>query len=286
MKKRKIISCILLCALVLSACSSKKEGVQEDSEKDEIRVVEQAPPSEEEESASEETDEGDGASVGEEEHTDTEPVKKNILIAIDPGHQAWSVDMSAQEPNAPGSGVMKAKASTGTSGRYSGIPEYQLNLDISLMLRDELEKAGYDVIMTRENNETAISNSERAMLANNAGADISIRIHANGSEDSSVNGALALITSPNNPYTGHLYNDSYRLAEQVLDSYCQFTGFANRGIQQNDTMTGINWSEIPVMILEMGFMTNENDDMKMADGEFRKQMVAGIVNGIEKYYGE
>lgn len=212
------------------------------------------------------------------------PEEKDFLIAIDPGHQGWDVDMSALEPNAPGSSVMKVKATSGTSGKYSGIPEFQLNLDISLMLRDALEEKGYKVIVAREDNQTAISNSERAKLANEAGADISVRIHANGSEDTSVSGALALITSPQNPYTGHLYEQSNLLAECVLNAYCESTGFANRGIQQNDTMTGINWSEIPVMILEMGFMTNENDDLHMADEEFRKSMVEGIVNGIEKYY--
>ena len=51
----------------------------------------------------------------------------------------------------------------------------------------------------------------------------------------------------------------------------------------NDTMTGLNWSEIPVMILEMGFMTNEHDDTKMADEAFQKQMAEGIVEGIDAY---
>lgn len=214
------------------------------------------------------------------------PASKGILIAIDPGHQAFSVDMSAKEPNAPGSSVMKTKASTGTTGRFSGIAEYELNLDISLLLRDALEELGYEVVMTRENNETAISNSERAQLANNAGADICIRIHANGSNDSSVAGALAIIASSQNPYVGQLYNESYRLSDCVLSAYCEETGLRNRGIQVNDTMTGLNWSQIPVMILEMGFMTNQSDDLNMADPAFRTTMVQGIVNGIEAYYAD
>lgn len=90
---------------------------------------------------------------------------------------------------------------------------------MSLQLRDALREAGYDVIMTREDNETAISNSERAILANDAGADVAIRIHANGSEDASVNGALALIASQTNPNTSSLYGDSRELAEDVLGSY-------------------------------------------------------------------
>lgn len=211
--------------------------------------------------------------------------KKGILIALDPGHQSETVDMSASEPNAPGSDVMKTKATGGTSGRYSGIPEYQLNLDIALAVRDRLAADGYDVIMTREDNETAISNAERASLANDAGADISVRIHANGSENSDSNGALTLIGSNDNPYVGHLYEDSCRLAESILNAYCGSTGMQNLGIQTNDTMTGINWSKIPVVILEMGFMTNEQDDLNMADTAYRQKMVEGIAAGINAYYG-
>jgi len=210
---------------------------------------------------------------------------KNIKIALDPGHQAPEVDMSAQEPNAPGSYEMKMKATGGTSGYYSGIPEYQLNLDIALMVRDRLTEQGYEVIMTREDNQTAISNAERATLANDAGADISVRIHANGSEDSSSSGALAIVGSQSNSYVGALYDDSYRLASCILNNYCETTGMANQGIMVNDTMTGINWSKIPVMILEMGFMTNEQDDLNMANQEYQVQMADGIVKGINAYYG-
>lgn len=208
------------------------------------------------------------------------------LIAIDPGHQGWDVDMSDVEPDGPGSSVMKQKATSGTSGRYSGIPEYQLNLDISLLLRDELEQRGYSVLLTREDNQTAISNAERAQLANEASADVYLRIHANGADNSSAKGALALIPSAQNPYVSWLYEPSRQLADCVLDSYCAATGFANQGIQENDTMTGINWSMVPVIILEMGFMTNEQDDMAMADPAVRSLMVQGIANGLDAYFAQ
>ena len=209
---------------------------------------------------------------------------RDILIAVDPGHQSWAVDMSAPEPNAPGSSVMKAKATTGTVGTYSGIYEYELNLDVSLRLRDVLEDRGFSVLLTREDNETAISNAERAVLANEAGADVLLRIHANGSEDPAAAGALALVPSSENVYVGALADESARLAEIVLTSYCAATGIENRGLQNNDTMTGINWSEQPVAILEMGFMTNEHDDMAMADDAFRQRMAEGIADGLEAYF--
>ena len=210
--------------------------------------------------------------------------RKDILIAIDPGHQSEDIDMSDLEPNAPSSSEMKAKAAAGTTGRFTEVPEYQLNLDISKLLHDALLKKGYKVLMTRMDNETAISNKDRACLANDAGADISIRIHANGSEDADVNGAMALVGSQSNPDVGELYDDSSRLAEAVLGEYCKATGMNNQGVSTDDTMTGINWSTIPVMILEMGYMTNREDDTNMQDPDYQEKMVEGIVNGIEKYY--
>ena len=205
-------------------------------------------------------------------------------VCIDPGHQGSWVDMSAQEAEAPGSSVRKTKSSAGTVGTTTGVCEYQLNLDIALLVRNELENRGYRVVMTRENNDTAISNSERAKLAASSGCDITVRIHANGSEDGSVKGALAMIGSRSNPYVSGLYDDSYLLANDVLNSYCSETGFKNLGLQFTDDMTGINWSTIPVMILEMGYMTNPEDDLSMQDPVTRGKMVNGITEGIEKYF--
>lgn len=279
MKRIKFVLYILCAGFLLSGCGKEITEEYIVKEEKEFEAVESS------ETQSSTTEEVTTEEVTEEEIAEDVNPREDILIALDPGHQGPGVDMSATEPNAPGSSVMKAKATSGTSGSFTGIGEYQLNLDIALMVREELEKKGYGVIMTREDNDTAISNMERAILANDAGADISIRIHANGSEDASTNGALALVGSADNPYVGVLYDASYRLADTILDEYCEETGMKNLGIQENDTMTGINFSEIPVMILEMGFMTNEQDDHNMADSDYRKSMVQGIVNGIEQYYG-
>ncbi len=207
------------------------------------------------------------------------------IVAIDPGHQGWNIDMSAQEPVAPGSSETKAKATSGTSGNFSNLPEYQLNLDVSLKLRDELEKRGYQVIMTREDNDTAISNSERAQLASEGGADIFVRIHADGEDGgSSVSGGRTMISTANNPYVGELYEDSRALAECILDCYCEATGFKKLSIIEIDTMSGINWSQVPVTILEMGYMSNKHDDLYMADEKNQFIMAEGIANGIDKYF--
>ncbi len=220
-----------------------------------------------------------------ESESETEAEEK-LVVAIDPGHQGSWIDMSDTEPNGPGSSEMKAKASTGTQGTFSGKPEYELNLEISLLLRDELEQRGYEVILTREDNDTAISNAERAQMAYEQGGDIYVRIHANGSEDSGVSGALAMVPSSSNPYVGYLAEDSYLLADCILNAYCSKASFQSLGIQYYDNMTGINWSQLPVMILEMGFMTNQSDDLRMADASVQPLMAEGIADGIDRYFTE
>lgn len=206
------------------------------------------------------------------------------IIGIDPGHQSEAIDMSATEPLGPGSSEMKAKASTGTQGAYTGVPEYSLNLDVSLLLRDELTNRGYQVVMTRTDNETAISNKERAELVASKGAEIYVRIHANGEDSHTASGALTMSPSSQNPFVPQLYEESNRLSQCIIDAYCSATGFSNLGVQYYDNMTGINWSSVPVTILEMGFMTNENDDTKMNEPAFRQTMVQGIADGIDTYF--
>ena len=207
------------------------------------------------------------------------------IIGIDPGHQGPDVDMSALEPNGPGSSEMKAKATSGTQGSYSGLGEYQLNLDVSLKLRDILQSRGYQTVLTRTDNSAAISNKERAQYVAEQSADIYVRIHANGDDSHTASGALTISPSSQNPYVSQLYDDSNRLSQCILDSYCTATGFKNLGVQYRDNMTGINWSTVPVTIVEMGFMTNESDDLQMSDTAFQDTMATGIADGIDSYFG-
>ena len=215
---------------------------------------------------------------------DTPAFSVSHIIGIDPGHQGPEVDMSALEPDGPGSSQMKAQATSGTQGSFTGLPEYQLNLDVSLKLQAILEERGYTVVLTRTDNDTAISNKERAEYAAAQGAEIYVRIHANGAESASASGALTISPSSSNPYIASLYEDSNLLSQCILDSYCQATGFSNLGVTYSDSMTGINWSTVPVTIVEMGFMTNESDDRQMADPNFQDTMATGIADGIDSYF--
>ena len=181
---------------------------------------------------------------------------------------------------------MKAKLTTGTSGVATGVAERDLNLAISLQLQTELTNRGYQVVMIRTTNDCPLSNAERAQVANSSGAEIFVRIHANSSNDPTVSGAQFYAPSPANPYmSADLIAASNTLANTMLTSYCAATGFTNRGMLQDDTMTGINWCQIPVTIAEMGFMSNPTEDQAMEDPAVQARMVQGLANGIDAYFG-
>ena len=175
--------------------------------------------------------------------------------------------------------------SWGTQGVSTNIPEYELTLSASKILKSYLEQMGFKVIMTRETNDVNITNSERATFANENNADLVIRIHADGSEDQSVSGASLHIPAQNGQYTSKIYPKSNECAEIMMASMRQ-AGFKVNNIYQRSDLTGFNWSEVPAVLVEMGYMSNPEEDQKMSQTSYQEKMMKSIAEATQKYFNQ
>jgi N-acetylmuramoyl-L-alanine amidase len=204
------------------------------------------------------------------------------VICIDPGHQIL-VDMT-EEPEAPNSNIMKVQNPGGAEGIVTKMPEYQLDLAVSLKMEQQLKAQGYTVVMTRETNDVNIGNIDRAKIANNCNADLFVRVHADGVDDQTAHGISILVPGSQFVTDANLRAESRKAAQYLMNGMIAATGAYNRGLVETDDMTGLNWCTRPMMLVEMGFMSNPDEDVAMSTDAYQNKLAAGMVNGINNYF--
>lgn len=208
---------------------------------------------------------------------------EGLTICIDAGHGKTTKSTNKKEPIAPGSRIMKAATASGTSGVYTKISEESLNLTVSKKLKKALIDKGAKVIMVRETSECDLTNVERTKLWNASDADLTVRIHGNGINDSKVSGVLMMVPGDKYIKDKEMLRKSAQVGQYILDGVLKYTKAKSRGTVKSTDLTGFNWSEIPVVLLEMGFMTNPQEDKLLNTDSYQNKIVLGIVEGLEKY---
>ena len=204
---------------------------------------------------------------------------KNKIIEIDPGH--------ADKPNltkeklAPGSTEMKIMDGGGAQGIVTKTPEYDVNMKVADKLKPLLEAKGYIVKMTKTSNSESLGNTERATIGNNDKANLVIRIHADSSDNGQVVGASMLVPSAINSDTKRIFAESKRCGNIVLNTLVKEVGMKDRGIAEHSDMTGFNWSKVPVILVEMGFLSNVQEDKNLSSDGYENKLAIGLADGID-----
>ncbi len=215
---------------------------------------------------------------------DEENTLEGLTICIDPGHGKLTKKVSKTEPVAPGSQIMKAATAGGTVGTVTKITEESLNLTVSLKLKKALAEKGAKIIMVRESNVCNMTNIERTEFWNSSGADLTIRIHANGSNDKEVSGVLMMVPGSKYIKDKELLEKSALAGKYIMEAVLKNTKAESKGTVKSTDLTGFNWSQIPVVLLEMGFMTNPDEDRLLNTEDYQNKIVSGIVEGVENYH--
>jgi len=208
-------------------------------------------------------------------------LKKNfpMILVIDPGHS--SVTNLRKEQQAPGSNIMKIKESGGTQGINTKTPEYVVNMEVAVKLKSLLSKKGYTVIMTKTKNNQSLGNIARAEVGNKINADLVIRIHADGNDNSSVKGASMLVPT-NTKNTNIIYKSSKNYGQIIFNSLIKNVGMNNRGVVERNDMTGFNWSKVPVILVEMGFQSNATEDKLLITDSYQDKIAKSLAEGIDQ----
>jgi N-acetylmuramoyl-L-alanine amidase len=199
------------------------------------------------------------------------------LICLDPGHGTVPSVGAQTEPIGPGSKVLKIKDGGGAPG------EADVALRIALRTRTLLLARGYRVAMTRTAPGYAGGNIARAQFCNARHAALMVRIHADGSTDTAIHGVSTLFPALHRGWTDDVYARSLRAAKLVQRSVVRATGASDLGIIQRADLTGFNWANVPVVLIETGFMSNPGERARLESAGYEEKVARGLVTGVAAF---
>ena len=266
-----LLAIIIAIFLVGCASTSSKENIKNESNNLQ----------EEEESTSLEkeiTEEANKETVNSEPKKEEVSINKKVVV-IDPGHS--SNGNKEMEKESPDSSVMKIKDPGGAQGVSTNVPEYVVAMKVSLKLKQLLEQNNITVIMTKTQDAESPGNIDRAEVGNKNNANLSIRMHCDSADSQSARGA-SMLTPSSVGYAKEISGISKRYGEIILDNLVSTAGMKNRGVIERKDLTGFNWSRVPVVLVEMGFMSNPEEDRLLNDDNYQNKLAQGLCNGILK----
>ncbi|MED3123571.1 N-acetylmuramoyl-L-alanine amidase [Bacillus wiedmannii] len=204
-----------------------------------------------------------------------------FLVVIDPGHQQ-KANLNL-EPIGPGATTQKYKVTDGTTGVVTKKREAVLVLEMASVLKEKLEEKGIQVLMTRTSQDVDISNKERATFANDHKANLFLRLHADGSENPNQSGFAVLTPAEGSPYTKEIYAESLQISQTIVNKMRENHQVKVNGIKFRDDLSGFNWAKVPGVLLELGFMSNPEEDKKLSDPQYVNSLLQSVMDSVEEY---
>lgn len=266
------------------------EKQQEEEKREEpqsIQMSEQAEPRQEEVPAQEKkeevlpTQQTEHPAQNNEEKVESNEKQGKFLVVIDPGHQQ-KANLNL-EPIGPGATTQKYKVTDGTTGIVTKKRESVLVLEMAFILKEKLEAKGIQVLMTRTSHEVDISNKERATFANDHKANLFLRLHADGSENPNQSGFAVLTSAEGNQYTKEIYAESLQISQTIVNKMRENHQVKVNGIKFRDDLSGFNWSKVPGVLLELGFMSNPEEDKKLSDPQYVNSLLQSVTDSVDEY---
>ena len=206
-----------------------------------------------------------------------------VVVCIDPGHHENHENFREDK----GPGLTGSVVNTGgmAQGKTTLRKESIVVLETGMKLRDLLLKEGATVVMTREKQTDFRTNIGRCNIAEEAGAHILLRLHCNLTSNTKTTG-IQVYGPRNSDYAKAVASvEEYKaLGQAFLDEMKKTTGFEliskTGNVALNDNYVGNNWAKMICFLVEMGYMSNAGEDIKLATPEYQAQLAEGMVEGV------